>query len=250
MAIRGSGGLGSGALSIITLKQYGFFIRYIDRLSGTRSHSLRARSPFQDPLSASGALTLDTTGWVIWLLFSILPDLTIFLFHVLNFFFFFFDIRTVTKPDRAQQSCQTSFISHKWVCNSHQRVSVVTELCYHSNHGTTILRSYLIQTTHPALRASWLTTSTSTTDNVLASPPKGGTDNSRSIQWVKRHSEIRHRPSRRLYGLEETARVNEKKETVRYEERKRDVARLHIPTTKRNQYDTCTLKNLMYPWSP
>lgn len=53
--------------------------------------------------------------------------------------------------------------------------------------------------------------------------------------------------------MEETARVNEKKETVRYEERKRDVAgrckATHTPTTKRNQYDTCTLKNLMYPWS-
>lgn len=101
-----------------------------------------------------------------------LPDLTIFLFHTLcsNSF----DIWTVTKPDRAQQSCQTYFISYKWVCNSHHRVSVVTELCYHSNHGTTSLQSYPIQTTHPALRASWLTTSTSITDNVLASSPGGG----------------------------------------------------------------------------
>lgn len=65
MAIRGSGGLGSGALSIITFEAIRIFIRYIDRLSGTRSHTLRARSPFQDPLLASGALTLDKTGWVI-----------------------------------------------------------------------------------------------------------------------------------------------------------------------------------------
>lgn len=161
-----------------------------------------------------------------------------------------------SKSDQARQSTTKLpnffHIAQVSLHNSHQRVSVVTEICYHSNHGTTSLRSYLIQTTHPALRASCLTTSTSTTDNVLASSPKGGTDHSRIIQWVKRNSEICHRPSRILYGLEETARVNEKKETVRYEERKRDfqdVVRLHIPTTKRNQYDTCTLKDLIYPSS-
>lgn len=65
MAIRGSGGLGSGALSIITLKQYGFSL---DTSIGLVARDqilfvLDLRS--QDPLSASGALTLDKTGWVI-----------------------------------------------------------------------------------------------------------------------------------------------------------------------------------------
>lgn len=247
MAIRGSGGLGSGALSIITLKQYGFFIRYIDRLSGTRSHTLRARSPFQDPLS-------QLLGHSLWtrlvgsfdFSFQFLPDLTIFLFHVLKFFF---DIRTMTKLDRAQRSC----LSHKWVCNSHHRVSVVTELCYHSNHGTTSLRSYPIQTTHPALRASWLTTSTSTTDNVLASSPKGGPTvqgSSSESKETQRYSTVHPEDCtdwKRLLGLTRKRRLYDTKSV---NGNFQDVARLHIPATKRNQYDTCTLKNLICPWSP